>query len=90
MKRWNCEKHKYEEYNVSSNWKCELYSTDLEELIDCANCGKSIKIEEKYRSIEIHTETGQEYAVCKRCFRDEWIRNKMSEHKVKIIRDEER
>ena len=90
MKKWNYEKHKYEEYDVPQDWRCGIYSTDLDELIDCACCGKPIKISDKYRSLEIHTETGQEYAVCKRCFKGEWVRNKMSEQRVTIIKDMER
>lgn len=90
MKKWNCKERKYEEYNVPSNWNIGLYAIDLEELTDCAGCGKPIKIAEKYRSLEIHTDTGQEYAVCKRCFKGEWIKNKMSEHRFKKIDIEER
>ena len=63
MKKWDYEKYKYEEYNVPQNWRCGLYSRDLDELIDCACCGKTMKHSDKYRSLEIHTETGQEYAV---------------------------
>lgn len=90
MKKWNYEKRKHEEYTVPQNWRVGLYSRDLEELIDCACCGTPLKISQKYRSLEIHNEQGQEYAVCKRCFKEEWVRSQMSEHRVKVIKDEER
>lgn len=90
MKRFNYKTRKYEEYNVPEGWNVGQYSIDLEEVINCAGCGSPIKIAEKYRSIEIHNEKGQEYAVCKRCFRDEWVRSEMTKHRVKIIDIEER
>lgn len=81
MKKWNCKERKYEEYNVPSNWNIGLYAMDLEELTACVGCGKPIKIAEKYRSLEIHTDKGQEYAICKRCFKEEWVRNQLYRRK---------
>lgn len=77
MKKWDYEKHKYEEYNVPESWNCGQYSLDLESSVDCASCGKPIKFAEKYRSLEIYTDKGQEYAVCKSCFKEEWVRRQM-------------
>lgn len=90
MKKYNYETKKYEEYSVPANWRVGIYSQDLEELTDCAKCGIPMKISQKYRSLEVHNEQGQEYAVCKRCFKEEWVRNKMSEHRVKKMDIEER
>ena len=89
MKRFNYETRKYEEYNIPTNWRVGLYSRDLDKLIDCACCGKPLKIKDKYRSLEIHDETGEEYTVCKRCYKEEWVRNKMHEIKEQKITIEE-
>ena len=89
MKKYNYETKKYEEYSVPSNWRIGLYSRDLGELIDCACCGKPMKIKDKYRSIEIHNEQGQEYAVCKGCFKEEWVRKQMNITRNKFVELEE-
>ena len=89
MKRWNCETRKYVEYSVPSRWRVGLYSRDLDELIDCAKCGKPIKTADKYRSLEVHDETGREYAVCKGCFKEEWVRKQMNITRMKFVELEE-
>lgn len=78
MKKWNFQTRKYEQYNVPSIWKIGLYSTDSDELVNCAKCGKLIKVANKYRSLEIYNEKGQEYAVCKCCFKEEWIKKQIA------------
>lgn len=89
MKKYNYETKKYEEYSVPANWRVGLYSRDLEELIDCAKCGKPMKYSDKYRSLEVHTEEGKEYAVCKRCFKEEWVRKQMNITRTKFVELEE-
>lgn len=81
MRKWNCFERKYEEYNIPTNWRVGLYSQDQDKLTDCAGCGTPMKISQKYRSLEIHNEQGQEYAVCKRCFKEEWVRSQMNKQK---------
>ena len=89
MKKWNFEKQRYEGYDVPQNWRCGLYSVDSDELIDCVKCGKPMKYSDKYRSLEIHTEKGQEYAVCKKCFKEEWIKRQMHITRTKFVGLEE-
>ena len=90
MRKYNHETKKYEEYSAPENWKVGQYALDQDEFSDCACCGKTLKISQKYRSLEIHNEQGQEYAVCKRCFKEEWVRSEMTTHRVKKIDIEER
>lgn len=89
MKKWNFETRKYEKYSVPERWRVGLYSRDSEELVDCAKCGKPIKISSKYRSLEVYNEMGQEYAVCKGCFKDEWVKRQVSIMQTNSIQIEE-
>lgn len=90
MKRWNCEERKFEEYSVPERWQVGLYSHDQDKFTDCAKCGKTLKYSQKYRSLEIVDDMGREYAVCKGCFKEEWVRSEMTKHRVKKVDVEER
>lgn len=89
MKKYNYETKKYEGYNVPENWKVGQYSLDQDELSDCACCGKTLKISQKYRSLEIVDDMGREYAVCKGCFKEEWVRRQMNITRTKFVELEE-
>lgn len=68
MKKWNYETKKYEKYTVPDNWKVKLFSTDMNEKINCAACGKSIKFSDGYPSRTIHYKHGLGYTVCQECY----------------------
>lgn len=89
MKKYNYETKKYEEYSVPANWTVGPYSHDQEKLTDCACCGVPMKISQKYRSLEIVDDRGREYAVCKRCFKEEWVRKQMNITRMKFVELEE-
>lgn len=40
LKIWNYEKHKYEKYRVPVEWNIKIYTDNMEEVINCAHCGK--------------------------------------------------
>ena len=86
MKKYNYETKKYEEYSVPTNWRVGLYSRDLEELTDCAKCGQTMKHSQKYRSLEVTDDNGHEYGVCKRCFKEEWVRQQMNRKREDVER----
>lgn len=67
MKKWNYETHQYEEYKVPSDWNVSMYETDMDKVVNCAECGKQIKYGESYTSVKIHDEAGFGYAVCYDC-----------------------
>ena len=77
--KWNYKKHEYEPYKLPGN--CKTYSADMEEIVNCAQCGKKVKFGDCYTSQEIHTEYGFGYAVCKECHRKEWQRRVAAESK---------
>lgn len=79
LQKWNYEKHKYEPYEVSDEWNCELYTEDMNELVNCPHCGKQLKYGDTYTSMEIHNHIGLGYGVCEKCYNNEWIRRRMHE-----------
>ena len=77
LNKWNYQEHKYKPYNIPSHWQVRIYSKDLDEIINCASCGKEIVIGESYTSLEIHELTyGFGYAVCEECYEHEWERRR--------------
>lgn len=59
----------YDEYKLPAGAK--TYSKHLEELVTCAACGKQIKFNDGYTSLEIHTNCGFGYIVCDACYQQE-------------------
>lgn len=79
MQKWSFERHKYEPYSVPKEWSVRMYSDDMEEEINCAECGKVIRYGESYVSTVIHAHMRFGYAVCGECYGKEWERRKMYE-----------
>lgn len=76
LNRWNHHKHIYEPFEVPDDRRCRIYCIDMEELVDCASCGASLKHGEAYTSREIHTRHGFGYDVCEKCYGMEWERER--------------
>ena len=74
MKKWDNKKHSYDPYKVPSEWNCPLYTEDMEEVINCVQCGKEMTYGEGYTSKEIHNPFGLGYTVCEKCYSEEWVR----------------
>ena len=74
LNKWNYRKHKYEPYKIPDNWNVKTYSEDMDELINCAQCGKKIKFGDGYTSLEVHTNLGIGYSVCDKCWDKEYLR----------------
>lgn len=74
LRKWNYEKHNYEPYEVKEDWNVKVYTNNMEEIINCAHCGKKIKAGDSYSSYEIQTEIGIGYGICEKCYNIEFIR----------------
>ena len=74
INRWNYKKHNYEKVEVNGYWNCKTYSDDMEEIINCPNCGKAIKFKDGYTSMEWHTDFGIGFTVCSECHEKEYKR----------------
>lgn len=76
LNKWNYEKHKYEKYCVPSEWNVKIYTGNMEEIINCAHCGRKIKAGDSNTSCEIHNEIGIGYGICGKCFNKEMMRKR--------------
>lgn len=79
LKRWNRKKHIYEDYEIPNEWNVKTYSTNMEEKINCAQCGKLLAYGNCYTSLEVHTEIGFGYGVCEKCYEKEWKRREQAD-----------
>ena len=71
LRRWDPVKRRYEPHLVMDKWNLKVYSNDMEEVINCARCGKKIKYGDGYTSRQILTEPGFGYTVCEKCYEQE-------------------
>ena len=76
LRKWNYEKHNYEPYMVPIYWKCKTYCNDMNEISNCAQCGKEINFGDSYTSQEIQTGLGFGYCVCSDCHEIEMKRKR--------------
>jgi len=67
IKKWDFRTKKYKQYKPTGK-RLALYSNKMEELIDCADCGKELEYGDGYTSKAIHTEMGFGYSVCEDCY----------------------
>ena len=40
LKKWNVKEHEYEDYNVPDDWNVKTFSNDMDEIVNCCQCGK--------------------------------------------------
>ena len=71
--KWNYFEHKYDDHCIPDDWNCKTYSHDLDEIVNCAQCGKELKMGDTFCSLELHIPIiGFGYAVCEDCHYDEY------------------
>lgn len=74
IQKWNNAKGEYEPYEVPADWQCRLSEPNMDEIVNCAACGKKTRFGECYTSLEIHDRWGFGYAVCPECYQKEIVR----------------
>lgn len=72
--KWNYEKRAYEPYMIPDEWYTPLFTDNMDEIVNCAACGRELKFGDCYTSKEIHTGIGLGYNVCGSCYEKEWER----------------
>jgi hypothetical protein len=70
--KWNYEARDYDPYTIPDDWHTPLLSNDMDEVINCASCGKRVRFGECYTSKVIHAKLGFGYSVCSECHDKEW------------------
>lgn len=76
VEKWNFAKQDYEEHIIPEEWNTPLHTDNMNEYINCAECGKVIKFGEAYTSRKIHNRFGLGYPVCESCYKEEWNEEK--------------
>lgn len=76
LNKWNYKAREYEPYEVPDDWNVKTYSNDMDEIVNCPHCGKSLPFGDCYTSREIHTKFGMGFAVCSECYEQEWERDR--------------
>lgn len=74
VRRWNHKKRDYDPYMIPSDWKCRT-SAEMDEIVNCASCGREVEFGDCYSSLEIHGKLGFGYSVCPECYEKEVCRN---------------
>ena len=74
--KWNYEKHDYDPYIIPYGWRVTPFCIDEKEIINCAQCGKQMIVDDGYVSLEVYTPIGFGYIVCEDCYDEEWKRRK--------------
>ena len=64
-RKWNYLTHSYEPVEVPK--KATAYLANMDEVVQCAQCGKEMTFGDGYTSQEIHTAMGFGYSVCTIC-----------------------
>lgn len=67
LRKWNYELHKYEPFESPAE-VLKIYSEDMGERCDCANCGKIMTYGDGYTSRSIHNTVGFGFPVCSDCY----------------------
>ena len=71
MQKWNPATRTYRTYDIPKDWNTPIYSSDMGEVINCAQCGKKITYGDSYTSKQVHTYIGFGYPVCRECYEKE-------------------
>lgn len=72
--KWNFQTHEYDPYELPAGNVPLL--ADLDEHVNCANCGKDLVFGDCYTSRRIHNKYGLGYPVCEDCYSEEWALEK--------------
>lgn len=68
INKWNGELHSYVPTFVPDEWNIKTFSCDMNEIVNCVNCGKKIKFGNGYTSRRWHTNIGMGYTECEACY----------------------
>ena len=74
--KWNYEKNEYDPYEFGVDWYTPLYTDNMDEIVNCAQCGREVKFGDCYTSKEIHNRMGLGFSVCEECYEKEWERQR--------------
>ena len=80
--RFSYKKHKYCMVIIPNEWHVSLYEDDMDNIVNCANCGKELRYGNGFTSQEYHEQQfGFGYIVCEDCHNAE-LKRRLEEYDV--------
>lgn len=70
--KWNHRTEEYEPTEVPDDWNVATYA-DMDEEVNCVNCGKPLPFSETYTSRRYHNRAGLGYAECPECYEEQFL-----------------
>ena len=70
IRKWNDELRIYEQVEIPDDWKIPMLCEDMDEIINCVNCGRGVKFGECYTSMRYHSGAGFGYNECPECYEE--------------------
>lgn len=74
IRKYDVEKREMIDWDVSREWRLALWNTNMDEIVNCAQCGVKLKYGDCYTSRELMNGAGLGYGVCMRCYQEEGLR----------------
>lgn len=71
LDKWNPIAKQYFPHEIPDNWHVTIYTKNMSEIVNCANCGKEVEFGSCFPSRFIHNKIGLGYPVCSVCFSEE-------------------
>lgn len=78
LRKWDYAEKDYKPF-ISPAKTLILVSDDMDDIVDCANCGQQVKYGDTYTSKTIHKSFGIGFPVCEKCYEEE-IRERELHH----------
>lgn len=72
IRKWNENKKDYDVVQIPDSWNVPLHCNNMDEIINCVNCGCKMKFGDGFQSKRYHNVAGMSYSECKKCF-DEYL-----------------
>ena len=69
-KKWHPSIKDYRPYKLPID-EVVMFTPDMNKIIQCAGCAKTISFGSSYTSLHIHNHAGFGYPVCEQCYNDE-------------------
>lgn len=70
IRKWNDNKKDYDDVTIPDEWKTPLICMNMDETVNCVNCGCEMKFGEGFTSKRYHNKSGAAYSECKKCFEE--------------------
>ncbi|MCL2632330.1 MAG: hypothetical protein FWD45_04525 [Coriobacteriia bacterium] len=72
IRKWNYATRAYDIVELPDDWRVSFFETDMDTLVNCPHCGKSLSFGEAYTSRQFHSKAGFGYGVFTDCYKKEW------------------